>query len=183
MKMIHKGREIMSVKDAARRVWSVLHHIQGFVLFLLMLGVTILVFVQVIMRYVLHAPLMGIEELTLFPAIWLYLLGGSNASMERSHIQCNVINVYVTNPLSLRLLDILKSVISLGVCLWLTYWAFEYLQYSLRVWKLSNLLYIPLFFGESALFVCLTLMAFYTLVELGDNFLGLKSVMESKGEK
>ncbi len=170
----------MSVRSAARFIWSLLHHIQGFVLFLLMLGVTVLVFAQVIMRYVLHAPLMGIEELTLFPAIWLYLLGGANASMERSHIQCNVINVYISNPVTLRILDITKSLISLGVCLWLTYWAFEYLQYSMRVWKLSNLLYIPLFFGESALFVCLFLMAFYTTVELADNFLGLRSVIDGK---
>jgi len=171
----------MSAKSSARLLWSWLHKIQGFVLFLLMLGVTFLIFAQVIMRYVLHAPLMGIEELTLFPAIWLYLLGGANASMERNHIQCNVINVYIKNPVKLRVLDVLKSVISLGICFWLTYWAFEYLQYSLRVWKLSNLLYIPLVIGESALFICLFLMAFYTLVELGDNVLGLRTVLDRKG--
>lgn len=100
--------------------------------------------------------------------------------MERTHIECNVINVYVKRPLALKLLEILKSSISLGVCLWLTYWAFEYLQYSLRVWKLSNLLYIPLFFGESAIFVCLSLMAIYTAVELGDGFLGLRTALQSK---
>lgn len=170
----------MSAKDVAKRFWSMLYRIQGFVLFILMLGVTVLVFVQVIMRYVLHAPLMGIEELLLFPAIWLYLLGGASASMERTHIECNVINVYVKRPIALKLLEILKSSISLGVCLWLTYWAFEYLQYSLRVWKLSNLLYIPLFFGESAIFVCLSLMAIYTAVELGDGFLGLRTALQSK---
>lgn len=170
----------MSVKSVAQSLWSTVYKIQGFILSLLMLGVTLLVFAQVIMRYVLHAPLMGIEELTLFPAIWLYLFGGANASMERSHISCNVLSVYIKNPFTLRTLDVMKSVISLGVCLWLTYWAYEYLLYSLKVWKLSNLLYIPLFFGESALFVCLVLMAFYTTVELGDNVLRFKALASGK---
>jgi TRAP-type transport system small permease protein len=173
----------MSLKGVSRSLWSLMYKMQGFALFLLMLGVTVLVFIQVIMRYVLHAPLMGIEELTLFPAIWLYLLGGANASMERNHISCNVLSVYVTNPSALRVLDVLKSAISLGVCLWLTYWAFEYFQYALRVWKLSNLLYIPLIFGESALFICLTLMAIYTTVELGDNVLKFKAMADRKGEQ
>jgi TRAP-type C4-dicarboxylate transport system permease small subunit len=59
----------MSVKSSAQALWRFLFRIQGFVLFVLMFGVTILVFAQVIMRYVLRMPLMGIEELTLFPAI------------------------------------------------------------------------------------------------------------------
>ena len=31
--------------------------------------------VQIVLRYVFHAPLMGVEELLYFPTIWLYLLG------------------------------------------------------------------------------------------------------------
>lgn len=172
----------MSVQNTARALWTFLFRIQGFVLFVLMFGVTVLVFAQVVMRYVLRMPLMGIEELTLFPAIWLYMLGGANASMERKHIECNVLSVYVTNPFALRVLDVAKSLISLGVCLWLTYWAFEYFQYSLRVWKTSNLLYIPLFFGESAIFISLVLMAFYTVVELGDHLIRFRSLLSGKEE-
>jgi TRAP-type C4-dicarboxylate transport system permease small subunit len=172
----------MSVKSLAKALWRFLYKIQGLVLSFLMFGVTILVFAQVIMRYVLRMPLMGIEELTLFPAIWLYMLGGANASMERKHIECNVLSVYITNPFALRVLDVMKSLISLGVCLWLTYWAYEYFLYSLKVWKTSNLLYIPLFFGESALFICLVLMAFYTVVELGDHLLRFKSYLSGKEE-
>ncbi len=44
----------MSVKSAARLFWSFLCHIQGFVLFLMLEGNSSC-FVQVIMRYVLHA--------------------------------------------------------------------------------------------------------------------------------
>ena len=58
------------------------YKIQGVLLFIILLGIAILVFIQVILRYVLHHPLMGIEELLLFPTIWLYVLGSANASVE-----------------------------------------------------------------------------------------------------
>jgi len=49
---------------------------------------------------------------------------------------------------------------------WLTYWAHWYFQYSLRSWKLSPLLRLPMFFGEMIVFIGLVLMVFYTLIEL-----------------
>ena len=109
----------MVLEKLAKSMWSLAYAVQGVVLTFLMLSVTVIVFIQVILRYVLHAPLMGIEELVLFPAIWLYMLGGANASLERNHIQCNVITVYIKNPVALSLLNLLKSIISLSVCLWL----------------------------------------------------------------
>jgi len=39
-------------------------------------------FVQVITRYVLQIPVMGLEETLLYSTIWLYVLGAVNASRE-----------------------------------------------------------------------------------------------------
>jgi TRAP-type C4-dicarboxylate transport system permease small subunit len=144
------------------------HGLQDWAAFGLMLAVTFLVFVQVILRYVLHHPLMGIEELLLFPTIWLYFLGGAIASRERNHIECRVLTMYVRGT-SLHLANALKTAISLGVAVWLTYWAYEYFRYALRVGKESDMLYIPLVLGESALFIGLLLMSAYTAHELLDH--------------
>ena len=35
---------------------------------------------EVVMRYVFKSSLMGVEEVMVFPIIWLYMLGGANAS-------------------------------------------------------------------------------------------------------
>ena len=48
-----------------------------------LLSVAVLMFVQVILRYVLKMPLMGIEELCYFPTVWLYLFAAVKASSER----------------------------------------------------------------------------------------------------
>lgn len=51
----------------------------------LALVITLLVFVQVILR-ALDMPLFGIEELLTFPTIWIYFLGGACASFtDRPH--------------------------------------------------------------------------------------------------
>jgi TRAP-type C4-dicarboxylate transport system permease small subunit len=142
---------------------------QGIVLVLLTV-IPVLVVIQVILRYVLKMPLMGIEEIMLFPTIWLYMLGGGVASYERDHIQAGILALYIKNERRLAIFYFVRTSISLIISLWLTYWAFKYFLYSMKVWKLSNLLYLPLFFGESAMFIGLLSMTFFTAVELIDRY-------------
>lgn len=47
--------------------------------------ITLLVFIQVILR-ALNMPLFGIEELLTFPTIWIYFLGGACASFTDSQL-------------------------------------------------------------------------------------------------
>jgi len=53
-------------------------------------------FVQVITRYVLQVPVMGLEETMLYPTLWLYILGAVNASRENTHIRANVLEIFLT---------------------------------------------------------------------------------------
>jgi len=135
--------------------------VQKTVVLILLIVIPLLVVTQVILRYVLQMPLMGIEEIMLFPTIWLYMLGGGVASRERDHIK---------KEKSLAAFFLVRTVVSVMISGWLTYWAFKYFLYSMRVWKLSSLLYLPLFFGESALFIGLVFMTYFTLVELIDRY-------------
>ncbi|SKC51426.1 TRAP transporter small permease [Maledivibacter halophilus] len=151
-----------------KKIWKTLTGIQGIVTFIMMTILPFMVFVQVLLRYVFQAPLMGIEELMLYPIIWLYMLGGANASLERNHITCGILTLYIKRERSMQIFNIVKSLISLLISLWLTYWSYWYFMYSLKTWKYTNLVKVPLFFGESALFVGLVLMTTYTAVELID---------------
>lgn len=132
---------------------------------LLMCLATLLVFIQVLLRYVFKAPLMGIEELLLFPSIWLYMVGGISASFKKEHISCGILTLYVTKERSIMIFNIVRDALSLIICGWLTYWAFWYFMYSLNVWKESDLLYIPMFFGESAIFLGLVFMLLYAVLD------------------
>jgi TRAP-type C4-dicarboxylate transport system permease small subunit len=119
-------------------------------------------FVQVIMRYVLQVPVMGLEETMLYPTLWLYILGSVNSSRENTHIRANVLEIFVKTEREHTILAILGEIISLIVGLWLLSWAWDYTQYAWRVWRESSTLYIPTFYSDIALLVGLGLMMAYT---------------------
>lgn len=148
---------------------SLLVNLQKFITVILVISVLTLVVGQVLLRYVFKAPLMGIEELLFFPTIWLYMLGGANASYERNHISCGILTLYIKKPLSMAKFNILKNTVSIIVGSWLLYWAYWLFTYSLKLWKTSDLLYIPTFFMESAPFIGLLLMVFYAIIEWYDS--------------
>lgn len=119
-------------------------------------------FVQVITRYVLQIPVMGLEETMLYPTLWLYILGAVNASRENTHIRANVLEIWLTTTRQHTVLAIIGEIISLIVGLWLLSWAWDYTRYAWRVWKESPTLYIPTFYSDVALVIGLTLMMIYT---------------------
>ena len=56
---------------------------------------------------------------------------------------------------------VVADLMALIVAAWLTYWAWDYLRYALRVKKESPTLYIPTIYAESAFFIGLVLMTAY----------------------
>ncbi|MGR3759213.1 TRAP transporter small permease [Roseobacteraceae bacterium NS-SX3] len=123
-------------------------------------------FVQVVTRYLLQIPVMGLEETMLYPTIWLYILGAVNASRDDTHIRANVLEIAIETERGHTVLAIIGEVISLVVGLWLLSWAWEYTEYAWRVWKESPTLYLPTFYSEVALVAGLALMMLYTAVHL-----------------
>lgn len=128
--------------------------------------VAILEVVQVIARYILQIPIMGLEELIVYPALWLYILGSVEASREDTQLEANVLDVFISNPKTLFALHATAKVISIVVCSWLTWWAWDYFKYAKRVWKDSPTLYIPTFYAECAIFIGLLLMLIFTVNNL-----------------
>ncbi|NSY39002.1 TRAP transporter small permease [Leisingera sp. ANG59] len=123
-------------------------------------------FVQVVTRYLLQIPVMGLEETMLYPTIWLYILGAVNASREDTHIRANVLEIAIKTERDHTVLAIIGEIISLTVGLWLLTWAWDYTLYAWRVWKESPTLYLPTFYSEAALAAGLALMMLYTAVHL-----------------
>lgn len=123
-------------------------------------------FVQVITRYVLQIPVMGLEETMAYPALWLYILGSVNASRENTHIRANVLEIFLKSERGHIVLAIISEIISLIVGLWLMTWAWDFTRYAWRVWKESPTLYIPTFYADVALVLGLALMMIYTAYHL-----------------
>ncbi len=123
-------------------------------------------FFQVMTRYVFEIPVMGLEETLLYPTLWLYVMGAVNASRENTHIRANVLEIFIKTDRQKNILAIVGEALSLIIGCWLTYWAWDFTKYSLRVWKESPTLYLPTFYVDVALVVGLVLMMLFTARQL-----------------
>lgn len=132
-------------------------------------------FVQVVTRYILQVPVMGLEETMVFPTMWLYILGSVNASRENSHIRANVLEIFLKTPRQHTILAIVGEVLSLIIGLWLASWAWNFTEYAWRVWRTSPTLYIPTFFSDVSLVIGLALMMLFTAINLGRHVRDLKA--------
>ena len=135
----------------------------------LMIIVAGMEFIQVATRYVLQIPMMGLEEILVYFALWLYILGSVNASREDTQITANVLDVFLKTERSKLMIRIAADIMGLVVALWLTWWAWDYFLYSCRVWKLSPTRYVPTFYAECSLFIGLALMTVYGAIHFVRN--------------
>ena len=126
-------------------------------------------FYQVVMRYILELPVMGLEEVLVYPTLWLYFLGSVNASREDTQIKANVLDVFLKTDRAKLIVRVIADLMSVVVASWLTYWAWDYFRYALRVWKESPTHYIPTFYAECAMFIGLVLMTIYAAWYLVNN--------------
>lgn len=125
-------------------------------------SVAVLQFYQVIMRYIMELPVMGLDEILVYPTLWLYFLGSVNACREDTQIKANVLDIFLKTDRARLTVRVIADVMSVVVSLWLTWWAWDYFRYALRVWKESPTLYIPTFYAECAFFIGMALMTLYT---------------------
>lgn len=165
------------MKEKLSKVGKALVNVQYGLSVAMALFLVALIVIEVLLRYVLKAPLMGIEELMLVPTIWLYMLGGANASYEKSHIECGILTLYMKKERTICIFQIFKAVISMVLLFWLVYWGWRYLNYSLKLGKVSDLLLIPMVICEGAMFFGYTLMSIYAVRDVVQAFGNFRSYL------
>ncbi|MFA0887762.1 MAG: TRAP transporter small permease [Synergistales bacterium] len=161
----------MPQQSLPRMLISWMDRIVGIFILLNLIALSALVFIQVLMRYVFRSPLMGIEELCYFPSTWLYLFAAVYASSEKSQLYARVLEIFIKDKKKVYLLRAFAAVVSTGILMWLTYWGYDLLKYSLRVEKLTDTLFIRWTLAEGSVFVSFAMMLFYTVVEIVDYIL------------
>jgi TRAP-type C4-dicarboxylate transport system permease small subunit len=173
----------MALVKRMKNVANKLILLQNIMSVLILISLLTLIFIQVLLRYVFNLPLMGIEELMLFPTIWLYMLGAANASEERSHIVVDIADVFIKNHKVLQVIHFVKYLVCVVIGVILTFWFFNFFQYSLNLWKYSPLLSLPMFFAESALFIGVLLMALYSISDFIKNIKSLLTKTDTKKQR
>lgn len=139
-------------------------------LIFLMTVIALLIFIQVLFRYVFHIPMHFVEEILILAAVWLYLLGSVNASREESHINARVLEIFIGKVKNIYLIRMLSAALTAIVTGWLTYWSYDFFLYSLKRWKISQVLGYPMIIMESAMLICFIFIFIYSIKEMFSYF-------------
>jgi len=151
--------------------WKVLEAPQKLILVLSSLAILTLVVVQVLLRYVFVKPLMGVEEVATMVGFWLYFMGASWGTADRSHIKADLVNAFVKDPRKLIWIKVVTAFTSFCLSLFMTFWGWRYVIWGITKGQMSPTLRIPMIYSQVSIFVCAVLMVFYFAVELADYFL------------
>ncbi|WP_200410918.1 TRAP transporter small permease [Virgibacillus salexigens] len=94
------------------RINKLLDHLEEYVAVLSLLIASLLVFLQVVLRYAFNISLVWSEEVSRYIIIWFILVGSSIAVREKAHATVDAVVTYLPYILK-RLCSILASVIGM----------------------------------------------------------------------
>ena len=115
-----------------RLIWNLIVQLQRWFIIIGGCIITVLVFIEVMLRYVFESPLFGIEEMIVFIAMWLYFLGASLGAYDRTHIKADVIYVWVKTPRSMAVVATINSIVTVILSAILTSWSYDYIVFSFQ---------------------------------------------------
>lgn len=154
-------------------LWRTKINIQRFIVAFCGVSLTVMVFIQVIARYVLNISVFGLEELATYVAVWFYFLGGAIGSEQRGHISASLVDVVVKSERIHLAIRVFTGTLSVALCAWMAWWGFEFASWSAQFNMMSMELRIPMSLVHVAVPVGLALMTLYLIHELLEDILKL----------
>ncbi|MBW1690800.1 MAG: TRAP transporter small permease [Deltaproteobacteria bacterium] len=174
------------MKDLGLAIWKGLLFFQKWFMIVAGFIVTVLVFVEVLLRYVFGSPLFGVEEMVCLIAMWLYFIGASYGAYERSHIKAELVHLWFKTSRSHAFISTISSSITFFLCVLMIKWSYPYFIWGLKKGETSQALLLPMVLSQSAIFFGSILMSLYFLVELVDHIresLGKAPVFKESSEE
>ncbi len=147
-----------------KKIWNFLLKAESAIMMTANIGVAILVFISVVIRYLLEKNTGGMEELIVIVAIWIYFMGGTYGSYENSHITADFLSIFVHSERGHRIITVVRNCISVLILFGASYCAMELLLYSIENPSATSILKIPMIVVYLPVFLGIFLMTFYTIV-------------------
>ena len=104
-------------------------------------------------RYFLNINFAGSDELLVILALWLYYIGGLYGNYEDSQIRADVLSIFIHKDAIIYILNIIVKVISLATSIYLAVWAYQYLQFCLKLGGVTPVYKLPMLCSRLALVV------------------------------
>lgn len=156
--------------------------IQNYILTITGVAVCSLIFISAMMRYILKMDFYGSEEIILFIAFWLYFTGSALAAKKVTHINANMLSLFISNKKTLSMLELVKNVLSLSVAVVITFWCYKYVAWSWRMGASSNVFKLPNVIGQIPIFLSFLIWDIYLIRDVIKDFGAIRNTPEGGSE-
>lgn len=147
-----------------KTLWDFLLSVQKAIMIITSIMVTALIFSGAVMRYVFKTDFYGLEEIILFVAFWLYFIGSSYGSYEKSQISADIVSVYIKNEKHKKLMRVITSFFTAGLSIMVCYWSIQFIAWSFKMNPVSPVFRLPMVIPQSSIAIGFILMTFYSIV-------------------
>ncbi len=147
-----------------KKIWDFLLLAEKTIMIIASIGVVMLIFCSVIMRYLLELNFEGMEELVVMIAFWIYFIGGTYGSYEGSHITADILSVFVTDERKKLIISFIREIITTIVLFAASYCAIELIQYTAESGAITTVLKMPMQLVYLPIYIGIFMMNFYALV-------------------
>lgn len=124
-----------------------------------------LMFTQIILRYVIQLPFLGIEETSVLLGFWLYFLGTAYITRQQTHITGGIADLVIKNPRVKLAIHFAGTIFCILTTMAFTYHGFNYFLFVLKTNRKSTYLAWPTWIWVSALLVGLVLTIFFFVLQ------------------
>ena len=133
-----------------KKITKIYDSLEAFVLVLARAFSTLLIFVQVIFRYVLNDSITWSEELARYIFIWMIWLGTSVSMKQKEHIRMDMLMNAVHGKGKL-VLDLVSGIIMLAFCIFLVKYGWDLVASMMSRGNKSVALRLPMWIVYSSL--------------------------------
>ena len=170
----------------ANRMWRFIIGANHISIEVLNLAVTVIVAAACILRYVFTKDLSTYEEYLIPIAFWLYMMGGVNGSIEKSHITADFVSAYMKDGMGKDLLQLIREILTVILSSVFTMWALKSVLWYIQIGQQSPVWHIPAWLAYASIFVGMLFMTVFGIAHFVHDmkqFIGKKYFKKSPKEE
>lgn len=150
-------------------MWKALISIQKNALVILSAAVTLIVGGACILR-MFGSNFVGFEEILIIAVFWLYMIGSSFGTYQKSQITADILEVMMPDCLVKRTIRLIRHILTFVLCCVFTYWGLMLAIWTFQMDTRTPAYRLPVVYGQLSIFVGLLISSFYNFVFLFEDF-------------
>jgi len=119
------------------------------------------IFIQVLLRYIFHAPLFGLEEICIMVVAWFYFIGSAYSVHTESFIKADILLLIIKNTRTIKVINIVSYILTITGTSLLSFYGCKYAIWAGKANVITSTFFISVNYSFCSLVVGGILMSLH----------------------